>query len=304
MGRVVRAARGSRPRSASAPVGANGSWVWVARGPSTTSTSRAWAGGAPQSAMQAMRPTANRPVCGHITLLNLAGARKLRIASCAPLLCGVRRRMGPTNRRLLAVLLALASVAAFAGCGGEESEPDVEGLLDRAFRQSVKSADVKVDAQVDVKGLRGLERPVRLEASGVYIAAERHAAQGRPRPQIRIPGGRAGGGVRLSVHRRSRVPEVRWRVLRAALRGRCPRQSRAGRAARRRRQGCACRSRRGSAQLGGRGHGTGRGRGGRGRNRARVRQARRAQRLRRPQQAGRAFRATRSAVSRRAPRWR
>ena len=80
--------------------------------------------------------------------------------------------MRSLTRRFLAVLLALASVAAFAGCGGEESEVDVEGLLDRAFRQSVKSADVKVDAQLDVKGLQGLDSPVRLEASGVYIAAE------------------------------------------------------------------------------------------------------------------------------------
>ena len=80
--------------------------------------------------------------------------------------------MRPITRRLLAVLLAFASVAAFAGCGGEESEQDVEGLLDRAFRQSVKSADVKVDARLDVKGLQGLDGPVRLEASGVYIAAE------------------------------------------------------------------------------------------------------------------------------------
>jgi hypothetical protein len=80
--------------------------------------------------------------------------------------------MRPLARRLLAVLLALAAVGAFAGCGGGESEEDVEGLLDRAFRQSVKSADVKVDAQLEVQGLRGLERPVRVAASGVYIAAE------------------------------------------------------------------------------------------------------------------------------------
>ncbi|MDQ3644039.1 MAG: hypothetical protein M3356_00810 [Actinomycetota bacterium] len=70
------------------------------------------------------------------------------------------------------MLLALASVSTFAGCGGDKAEQDVEGLLDRAFRQPVKSADVKVDAQLEVEGLQGLERPVRLEATGVYVAAE------------------------------------------------------------------------------------------------------------------------------------
>lgn len=80
--------------------------------------------------------------------------------------------MRPIPRRLLAVLLALASVAAFGGCGGGDEEQDVEGLLDRAFGQSVSSANVKVDAQLDVQGLEGLDAPVRLEASGVYIAAE------------------------------------------------------------------------------------------------------------------------------------
>jgi hypothetical protein len=58
------------------------------------------------------------------------------------------------------------------GCGGGKSEEDVEALLDRAFRQSVESADVKLDAQLEVRGVQGLERPVRVEASGVYISAE------------------------------------------------------------------------------------------------------------------------------------
>lgn len=80
--------------------------------------------------------------------------------------------MRPITRRFLAVLLALAAVAAFAGCGGDESEENVGALLDRAFRQSVRSADVKVDAQLELRGRQGLDRQVRLEASGVYIAAE------------------------------------------------------------------------------------------------------------------------------------
>ena len=78
------------------------------------------------------------------------------------------------RRPAAAALVALALTAgAMAGCGGDEkSEQDVEALLDRAFRQSVDSADVSVDAQLEVDGLQGLERPVRLEASGPYIDTE------------------------------------------------------------------------------------------------------------------------------------
>ena len=45
----------------------------------------------------------------------------------------------------------------------------MEGLLDRAFRQSITSADVKVDALLSLDGLQGFERPVRLQAAGPYI---------------------------------------------------------------------------------------------------------------------------------------
>lgn len=92
----------------------------------------------------------------------------------AALVCAPRRRMRPTTRRLFAAVLVLTSAATLAACGGGDAktEEDVESLLDRAFRQSVQSADVKLDAQLEVKGVQGFERPVRLEASGVYIAGE------------------------------------------------------------------------------------------------------------------------------------
>jgi hypothetical protein len=61
---------------------------------------------------------------------------------------------------------------ALSACGGEEGGGDVEGLLDRAFRKSVRSADVKIDAQVAVDGLRGFDRPVRIEAVGPYVAGK------------------------------------------------------------------------------------------------------------------------------------
>jgi hypothetical protein len=65
------------------------------------------------------------------------------------------------------------SLALLAGCGGGKSEEDVEALLDRAFKQSIKSADVKIDAELRIDGLAGFERPVRLEAGGPYIGGDK-----------------------------------------------------------------------------------------------------------------------------------
>lgn len=82
--------------------------------------------------------------------------------------------MTPILHRLLVLLLVLVSAGALGACGGgDKSEEDVETLLDRAFRQSVKSADIKLDAELQVRGVEGFDKPVRVEASGVYIAGEK-----------------------------------------------------------------------------------------------------------------------------------
>lgn len=80
------------------------------------------------------------------------------------------------RRPAAALLLGVAATAfalLLAACGGGEGEEDVEGLLDRAFRQSITRADVKVDAQLTLDGLKGFDRPVRLQASGPYIDGPR-----------------------------------------------------------------------------------------------------------------------------------
>ena len=63
----------------------------------------------------------------------------------------------------------MSCTAALAACGGDEGNGDVEGLLDRAFRKSVRSADVKIDAQIAIEGLEGFDRPVRIQAAGPYV---------------------------------------------------------------------------------------------------------------------------------------
>ena len=67
----------------------------------------------------------------------------------------------------------MVALTLLSGCGGGKSEEDVEALLDRAFKQSIRSADVKIDAELRIDGLAGLDRPVRLEAQGPYIGGDK-----------------------------------------------------------------------------------------------------------------------------------
>lgn len=82
----------------------------------------------------------------------------------------------PLRRIAHAVLPAAAAVAfalGLAACGGEESHGDVEGILDRAFRTPIRSADLNLDAKIAVQGLQGFDRPVRIQAVGPYIGGRR-----------------------------------------------------------------------------------------------------------------------------------
>jgi hypothetical protein len=71
-------------------------------------------------------------------------------------------------------LLTLAAMLALGACGGDDggSERDAEALLDRAFAKSISSADLKLNAQLEVRGLQGLEGPIRFEASGPFQSGE------------------------------------------------------------------------------------------------------------------------------------
>ncbi len=68
---------------------------------------------------------------------------------------------------LAAVVAALA--LALGACGGDGGGDDAEALLDKSFRQSIPSADVAMDLQMEIDGLAGFERPVRIRAEGPYI---------------------------------------------------------------------------------------------------------------------------------------
>jgi hypothetical protein len=69
-------------------------------------------------------------------------------------------------RRLLPVLLF--ATLAVASCGGGDDREDVQDALDKGFSSSIKSADLKIDASIELKGSPGLDKPVRISASGPF----------------------------------------------------------------------------------------------------------------------------------------
>ncbi len=81
---------------------------------------------------------------------------------------------------MLLLGLAVLPVAA-AGCGGGDDDggsDDATALIDKAFTNPIKSADVKLQAELKVQGLQGLnDTPIQLAASGPYIGGERQAAR-------------------------------------------------------------------------------------------------------------------------------
>jgi hypothetical protein len=56
-------------------------------------------------------------------------------------------------------------------CGGGD-EGDVQGLLDRAFAQDIQSADLNIDARLQLEGTGSLDRPLRIQASGPFRSNE------------------------------------------------------------------------------------------------------------------------------------
>jgi hypothetical protein len=83
---------------------------------------------------------------------------------------------GAVRHRRAGVLLALIATGlalVLGSCGGGGEESDAEALLDRAFRQSVPSADVKIDAELAVDGLEGFEEPIVIRASGPYVDSKK-----------------------------------------------------------------------------------------------------------------------------------
>lgn len=75
-------------------------------------------------------------------------------------------------RAFVSIPLLIAALA-LSSCGGGGGDPEeVKATLDKALQGSIRSADLELDAQISIDGLKGFERPVRIQASGVYVGAK------------------------------------------------------------------------------------------------------------------------------------
>jgi hypothetical protein len=71
--------------------------------------------------------------------------------------------------RTAPVLVLLAAVALIAGCGGGGgSSKDARALIDKAFSQSITSADMTLNVEAKVNGVAQLQQPISLKVSGPF----------------------------------------------------------------------------------------------------------------------------------------
>jgi hypothetical protein len=84
--------------------------------------------------------------------------------------------------------LLLVAVCLLAACGGDDDTDSVEDLLDRAFSEEIRSADLRLEAEVALTGL--LDEPVRIEAEGPFRSNEDKL----PAADIELRIGSDGGG--------------------------------------------------------------------------------------------------------------
>lgn len=76
------------------------------------------------------------------------------------------------KRRMALLAASAAALVAVTGCGGGgDGGKAATALLDRAFRGTVRSADVNLSAQLRIAGVKGLDKPVRVKAVGPYVSA-------------------------------------------------------------------------------------------------------------------------------------
>jgi hypothetical protein len=91
-------------------------------------------------------------------------------------------------RRLVLLLLLVVGGCTLASCGGGDDRESVEDLLDKAFSGEIHSADLKLEAEVELKGL--VKDPIKIDAEGPFRTNEGKL----PSADIELRVGSGGGG--------------------------------------------------------------------------------------------------------------
>ena len=67
------------------------------------------------------------------------------------------------------IVVLLAAVALIVGCGGSGgNSKDARALLDKAFKQSITSADMTLNIEAKVNGVAQLQQPISLKVAGPF----------------------------------------------------------------------------------------------------------------------------------------
>ena len=93
------------------------------------------------------------------------------------------------------LVVLLFAALALVSCGGGDDKEDVQDLLDKAFSASIESADLKLDASIQLKGSPGLDRPLRISAAGPFRTNEGKL----PSVDVELKIGSDGGGQTVTT---------------------------------------------------------------------------------------------------------
>ena len=89
--------------------------------------------------------------------------------------------------------LLLLFACTLAACGGGDEGENVEDILNRAFSQEIKSADLHIESEVELDGM--LDKPFRIEADGPF----RGNKDKLPSADIELRIGTDGGGQTITT---------------------------------------------------------------------------------------------------------
>jgi hypothetical protein len=95
-------------------------------------------------------------------------------------------------RRLALPLVLVLGAFTLGSCGGGDDQAGVEDLLDQAFSGQIRSADLKLEAEIELNGL--LKDPIKIEAEGPF----RTNAGKLPSADIELRVGSGGGGQTIT----------------------------------------------------------------------------------------------------------